>query len=458
MNAASVVSLVLLLLPLFPRASRSQSIDNSFGFSLDSDLETLQAGQRISISEAHELENRLAKNPEDIKARALLGAYYQRHAMRSQRLKNIFWLIEHHPDSELLRSSAFGISAEESPLNDIASYERAKALWLVLSHDGQQNPQVLWNAGSFIAQFDPARAEQLALAGKNLEPSDPRWNDRLAGLYAKAVFTGGRMRPQMPASAERHAFAEKAHHVLETSSDAELVGGAGSVLAPVDPQVRATRSGEDINFGLKLLKRARDLAPDDIRWKAYLRAFSATPNATRLSSAAAISAANALSKNAEPGTLLLRVEPEYSSEALRARLEGSVRVGIVIGTDGHVLNAWLISGHPLLYLSAYDAVRRWVYEPLRIGNDPVEAGHVLQIQFRLPHVREPGGPTPANGKTGEVELAKEPYRLPDLPGLWRGEEFTSAVPAVRERKTVSWTVAIGCPRLHECLQKRAAIP
>ena len=79
--------------------------------------------------------------------------------------------------------------------------------------------------------------------------------------------------------------------------------------------------------------------------------------------------------------------PEYSREALRAGLQGTVRVGILIGTDGHVSNAWLIDGHPLLYLSAYQAVRQRVYEPLRVANDPVEAYHRLEIQFRLPTTR-----------------------------------------------------------------------
>jgi hypothetical protein len=362
-----------------------QSVENSYGFSLDSDLEMLQTGQRISTVEARQLENRLATNPEDIKARALLGAYYYRNAKRDQRLNNALWLIEHHPDSELLRSSAFSISAEESPLNDMASYERAKALWLALPNDGQQNPQVLWNASSFIGQFDPARAEQLVIVGKNLEPNDHRWNERLAFLYAKAVFTDGRMRPQMPASAERNAFAERAYQVLVTSKDAELVGVAGNSLAPVDPEVRASRSSEDIDFGFKLLTRARGLAPNDVRWDAYLRAFLAASTDARQLDATKRAANKKVVKNAEPGTLLLKVEPEYSNEALREGLQGDVRVGIVIGTDGHVLNAWLINGHPLLYLSAYQSVRQWVYEPLRVANDPVEAYHTLDIQFSLPN-------------------------------------------------------------------------
>jgi TonB family protein len=364
----------------------AQDGGNRFGFPLDSDLEMLQAGQRISVREAAQFEASLDRNPEDIKTRALLTAYYFQHAMRKQRLMEVFWLIEHHPESELLSSSAFIISAENSPVNDMASYERAKALWLTISQKRQQNPQVVWNSSSFIIQFDPARTEQLALVGKALEPNEQRWNERLAFLYAKAVFTDGRMRPQMAASAERSAFAQKAHRELEASSDANLIGLAGNSLAPADPEVRSARPPEAVAFGLRLLERARQIAPDDPRWSTYLQAFSeARRNDTNEREAAPEhDPSPSVATNAEPGTLLRRVESEYSPAALSAGVQGTVRLRILIGTDGHVLNAWLISGHPLLYASADHAVRRWLYEPLRIGNDPVEAYHVVEIQFRLP--------------------------------------------------------------------------
>jgi TonB family protein len=382
---------------------------NRFGFSLDSDLEMLQAGQRTSMLKARQLEERLNGNPEDIKTRALLSAYYLRHAMRRQRLENVFWLIEHHPESELLQCRAFAISAEESPINDMASYERAKALWLSISQKGQQNPEILWNAGSFIIQFDPARTEQLTLAGKAVEPNNQRWNERLAFLYSKAVFTDGRMRPQMPATPEREAFAKKARLELEKSSDPDLIGLAGNSLAPADPQVRAMRPPEAVSFGLELLKRVRELAPNDVRWHSYLEAFSEAPkNYAREPEAHERDVAPNKRKNVEPGTLLRRIEPEYSDAALRAGLQGTVRLRILLGTDGHVLNAWLISGHPLLYESAYRAVRQWLYEPLRIANDPVEAYHVLELRFQLP--------------------AFEPKKASEAPGHCRG--VLQRVPAV----------------------------
>jgi TonB family protein len=376
--------LILVLIVCCGAWANAQIDANPFGFSLDSDLEMLQAGQRTSMVKARRLEDRLNRNPEDIKTRALLSAYYFRHAMRRQRLENVFWLIEHHPESELLQCRAFAISAEDSPINDMASYERAKVLWLAISQRAQQNPEILWNAGSFIIQFDPARTEQLTLAGKILEPNNQRWNERLAFLYSKAVFTDGRMRPQMPATPERGAFATKARLELEKSSDPDLIGLAGNSLAPADPQVRAMRPPENVAFGLELLKRARRLAPNDVRWGSYLEAFSeASKKYTREPEAYERDAAPTKRKSVEPGTLLRRVEPEYPDAALTAGLQGTVRLRILIGTDGHVLNAWLISGAPLLYASAYRAVRLWLYEPLRIANDPVEAYHVLELQFRL---------------------------------------------------------------------------
>ena len=46
--------------------------------------------------------------------------------------------------------------------------------------------------------------------------------------------------------------------------------------------------------------------------------------------------------------LVRRVEPVYPPMALQARIQGIVRLDVVIGEDGRVTNATVVSGHPLL--------------------------------------------------------------------------------------------------------------
>lgn len=78
------------------------------------------------------LERRLAANPNDFPARLKLMAYHLRADRvanpedRVKRLSHVLWLIEHHPDSELLRSYVSRLTRDEMTQED---YQRAVALW-----------------------------------------------------------------------------------------------------------------------------------------------------------------------------------------------------------------------------------------------------------------------------------------------------------------------------------------
>ncbi len=83
-------------------------------------------------------------------------------------------------------------------------------------------------------------------------------------------------------------------------------------------------------------------------------------------------------------TILRRVEPEYPPEALKRRIRGRVRLRILVGEDGTVREARVISGHPLLVAAAVKAVRFWLFKPMRFNGLPVEFYAPLEIRFTLP--------------------------------------------------------------------------
>ena len=58
------------------------------------------------------------------------------------------------------------------------------------------------------------------------------------------------------------------------------------------------------------------------------------------------------------------VKPKYTREAMDAGVQGSVEVEALIGTDGHVIDAKVLNGHPMLNESALDAVRQWEFKPI----------------------------------------------------------------------------------------------
>ena len=82
--------------------------------------------------------------------------------------------------------------------------------------------------------------------------------------------------------------------------------------------------------------------------------------------------------------LIKRVEPVYPAAALAARVEGSVRLSIVIGADGKVGEIQVVSGHPLLIQAATDAVRQWVYQPTLLNGIPIEVITTVDVKFSLP--------------------------------------------------------------------------
>jgi periplasmic protein TonB len=81
--------------------------------------------------------------------------------------------------------------------------------------------------------------------------------------------------------------------------------------------------------------------------------------------------------------LIHDVAPQYPPEAGRARIEGTVVLLALIGTDGSVKDLRLESGLPMLAQAAIDAVKQWRYKPYMIDGEPVEVDSRITINFKL---------------------------------------------------------------------------
>jgi periplasmic protein TonB len=77
------------------------------------------------------------------------------------------------------------------------------------------------------------------------------------------------------------------------------------------------------------------------------------------------------------------VPPIYPEIAIRARVEGRVVIDAVIGTDGVVREARILSGTPLLNQAALDAVKQWRYSPTTLNGVPVPVIMTVTVQFNL---------------------------------------------------------------------------
>jgi protein TonB len=81
--------------------------------------------------------------------------------------------------------------------------------------------------------------------------------------------------------------------------------------------------------------------------------------------------------------LIRDVAPQYPPEAGRARIEGTVVLLAVIGTDGSVKDVRVENGLPILAQAAIDAVKQWRYKPYMIDGEPVEVDSRITINFTL---------------------------------------------------------------------------
>jgi TonB family protein len=82
--------------------------------------------------------------------------------------------------------------------------------------------------------------------------------------------------------------------------------------------------------------------------------------------------------------LLWKIEPEYTDEARRARIQGTVVLHIEVDTRGQAQNITVRQGLGLgLDERAIEAVRRWRFRPGYVNGKPSVTAAMVQVNFRL---------------------------------------------------------------------------
>ena len=75
--------------------------------------------------------------------------------------------------------------------------------------------------------------------------------------------------------------------------------------------------------------------------------------------------------------------PVYPAIAKTARIQGQVVLQAEISKGGTIQNLRAVSGPPMLYQAAIDAVRQWRYKPYILNGEPVEVETTIQVNFTL---------------------------------------------------------------------------
>lgn len=84
-----------------------------------------------------------------------------------------------------------------------------------------------------------------------------------------------------------------------------------------------------------------------------------------------------------PPRAVLQARPEYPLLAKQARIQGQVQIDAVLDEQGNVVEMKIVSGPPLLYQAALDALKKWKYEPTYLNEQPIAVQMIVTVTFVL---------------------------------------------------------------------------
>jgi TonB family protein len=85
----------------------------------------------------------------------------------------------------------------------------------------------------------------------------------------------------------------------------------------------------------------------------------------------------------DPSRLIRRVEPIYPSLGVQLHRETRVELHAIISADGSIQSLQVLSGDPLFYQSAVEAVSRWQYTPTILNGQAVEIDTHITVIYTL---------------------------------------------------------------------------
>jgi tetratricopeptide (TPR) repeat protein len=262
---------------------------------------------QITAKDAAALEAELITNLDNLAAREQLITYYfyemitsRSSVLEEKREKHVFWLIEHHPESELAGSP----EAEIMPMGfsgSVESYGRGKRLWLQQVEKYPDNQQILRNAARFLSLSEGKLAKDLLEKAAALDPSDAETTSSLAQSYDHERMES--TSPEDKAALAKKSLSLRERALEKTASEQrfyELGSVAKSALEAGEPEKAKQYASEllesapkfknDWNYGNALhegnivLGRIALLRGDIAGAKEHLLAAGQTPGSPQLDS------------------------------------------------------------------------------------------------------------------------------------------------------------------------------
>ncbi len=153
-------------------------------------------------------------------------------------------------------------------------------------------------------------------------------------------------------------------------------GMRGGIAVPVRCTVELVWGAKDLDFSkLALVRQAMD--EQAAASSGVVVRSTDEPNQTQTTSIT-------VDPRVQAGKLVVWAPPEYPSSARATGLRGTVRLRVLIGVDGRVLQADSLGGDPVLTEAAADAVKQWMYLPALLNGKAVEVTSEVDVDVS-PH-------------------------------------------------------------------------
>ena len=193
-----------------------------------------QQGRKLSAKDASKIEAKLESKPGNVLDRVRLVAFYTvapeapvpEEAIKARR-RHLLWMAEHEPESWLWSQRSYGsaVYLKGHRLADPDGYNAIRDIWLKQLSRQPNSEKIRANAASFLELADRETALRLTREMKNPRYLGTQYALLLLGVTARDYDTG--MPLACDASWRETPLAQKALAELQSSSDPQLIGGAG---------------------------------------------------------------------------------------------------------------------------------------------------------------------------------------------------------------------------------------
>jgi TonB family protein len=230
------------------------------------------------------------------------------------------------------------------------------------------------NAADILGYENSPEKIDLLQRARKLDPA--RATEPIARLYSAIMLAG-----------HEPGLAAEVRNELRSSSDIGLVGSVARQV--VEGGVTHLSTSDRYALASELVTHAQTLEPRNRDWADLMEGVKAIPAGAVpvvAQQAAPLIQTNAaqtirIGGKVAAANLQESPPPSYPPLAKAAGVQGTVKLQILIGTDGHVKNVTVISGHPLLITAAMNAAKLYVYKPTLLNGQAAEVLTDVEIDF-----------------------------------------------------------------------------